>query len=163
MGSAEEAIRRRQQEVERHQAAADRADAARKANARMKLCDEVDSLVPAALAGLERAGWPGGRLLEVQGRWRTKRVAGWPVGGYRFRNKEGVGPDRVNPVYLLSTGQWLYHTGGKPQTFRSVVAEFAGGTQWQGSLLTSELPDGVTEELRRLAALPPGAGHAARH
>jgi hypothetical protein len=114
-----------------------------KVEARMDLCDKVERLVPAALEGLERAGWPEGFLLPVQGFLRTKRVAGWVVGGYRFRNPEGVGPDRVNPVYLLADGRWLYHSGGKPQTFRAIVAEFAGGTKRPGSLLISELPDGV--------------------
>jgi hypothetical protein len=153
MGSAEDALRRRRAAAQSQQVSAARAQAESSHAARERLIREVEALVPAALAGLERAGWPGGRLIRVRGRFRSREMAAWPAGGYRFRPKlpVGEGAGRFNELLLLSDGRWAYGvTDMDPKPFGDIVRGMGDG-KGPASLRASELPEGVADALRKYA------------
>ena len=109
----------------------------------------MERLVPAALAGLKRAGWADGRLLKITGLIRTKEIAGWAAGGYPFHPKEGEGM-RLNELYLLSDGRWSYGESDA-RSFAAIVRQMGDG-KGPGSRRASRLPRGVIERLREMAA-----------
>jgi len=151
MGEAEDAIRGRQQQRNTAELA-ERATTSRAIHDRDSLVRRVEELAPRALEGLRATGYPGGRIFHAyKGSFRRKQLAGWPVGGFAFKDKEHVGPDWINPIYLLSDCSWLYDATRKPTSFAVIAAQFEGGLRTPGSLLRSELPVGVVEELQRLA------------
>lgn len=152
MGEAEDAIRRRQQLSASTAELAERATTSRAIHDRDSLVRRVEGLAPRALEGLRARSYPGGQIFRAyKGSFRRKQLAGWPVGGFAFKDKEQVGPDRINSIYLLSDGTWLYDETRKPTSFAEIAAQFEGGLRTPGNLLPSELPVGVIEELQRLA------------
>jgi hypothetical protein len=153
MGSAEDALRRRRAAAQSQQKSAAQAQAESSRASRERLIRDVEALVPAALAGLERTGWPEGRLIKVRGRFRTREMAACPAGGYRFRPTlpVGEGQGRFNELLLLSDGRWAYGvTDVDPKSFGEIVRDMGDG-KGPGSLRVSELPEGVEEALREYA------------
>jgi len=68
---------------------------------RERFIQDALALVPAALEGLERAGWPRGSLMKVRGFLRSKEVAAWPAGGYRFEIPDAtLGHGLFNKLYF---------------------------------------------------------------
>lgn len=151
MRSADHTIRQRRQEDQPVEGAprAHRRPAGRLA--REELIDEVERLVPLALMGLEQAGWPGGQLFKVRGVLRAKEVAGWAAGGYRFHAQRRGGPDRIEPLFLLEDGRWLYGHRADPTSFAEVLHAMGDGDS-PHALRAGPLPEGVSETLRRFAA-----------
>ena len=136
VGEAEDALKRRRQADEG--AANRQRDRSRASSdaARAELISEVKQLVPAALAGLRRDGWPGGRLVKIRGLFaRSKEVAAWPTGRYRFRSKPDGSGERVTWLYLLSDGRWLYGESGEPESFEAILRRVAGSKGRDGSLV----------------------------
>jgi len=159
VSSAEDAIRRRRQQAADATELERRQHAQAAANARERLIREVEELVPQALKGLERAGWPEGRLVKIPRFLGSKEIAAWPVGGFAFHSKEDDSVF-VNKLFLLSDGRWAYGvsfdinrgSSATPRSFREIVEGFAGTAGRPGMLLVSDLPQGVVERLTELAA-----------
>ena len=152
MGEVEDAIRRREDAVRvAHAQQEDAAEAARQRK-RSELIANVERLTPAALEGLQRAGWPNGQLIKVDGLFRSKEIAGFVAGYFEFLDKES-GPSIKSPLTLLRDGRWIWSGGGKASSFGEIVSSFAGATEKPGSRLVHELPQGVEAALERLADL----------
>ena len=117
MGEVERRLHQRQREAAARQADERRAATEQDGAAQRPLIHEVEALIPAALAGLERSGWPGGQLLHVPRFMFAKQLAGWSARYFYHRHGEAGRSSRAD----LSAARWPLDGGRLHETRELLV------------------------------------------